>query len=165
MGGQRALVSRTSPGLQHGNKLMLRRLTVDILIDKTAGDDGLTDSFRLVSSEGAYRRKLTRSQVIDYDAQHWVLRFEKPLPDRDYSLFHVLGAEVEAEVFRDIPFASLDVHGPGTPEPAARNAEKREPEHEPEIASGIAVVMDEAGDNDVAVAYRPDPHLDVLAIA
>jgi hypothetical protein len=161
-----ALVCRSTPDSRHRNTLVIRTLTVEIFVDKHEVEEALCDFYQLVSRDGAYDRTLERREAEDLDETWWVLTFTDVLPGRTYSLYHLPGEGVRVGVFLDVPVGSLDQYGPDTSAPPLRNAQKLPPEPDPEVVSGIQVVMNNDVNRRVDVnEYEPDPHADVLALA
>jgi hypothetical protein len=159
-----AHVSRVMEGSSHRNTLLIRLLEVEIFIDKDEIEDTLCDFYQLTSEDRAYDQILCRREAISFDKDLWVLVFTNILPGRNYSLYHLLEEGVRVPVFVDVPLGALKRHGSETPAPRDRTAEEPPPLPEPEVRSGIDVVMNTEVNHTVDGAeYRPDPHLEMLA--
>ena len=133
-------------------------VAVEIFLEVPQDNDGVTDDFELLSTDGSYRHTLPRSAAVAQTATRCILIFTEVVVGLSYTLNHYPVLNVKSVIFDAVPFELLDDLGGAPGNPRVVLPAKYAGEPKPKLPTSDPLIVDNPVDEQTPHERYEDPH-------
>lgn len=139
-------------------------VAVEIFLEVPQDNDGVTDDFELLSTDGSYRQTLPRTAAVAQTATRCVLIFTEVIVGLSYTLNHYPVPSVKSVIFDAVPFELLDNIGGAPGSPRVVLPAKYAGQPPPKLPTNDPLIVHSPVDDQTPHERYEDPHTSKTAM-